>query len=59
MDNQENKKVEKFVCRSCNSESKGTPGTCCGGKDREKTCGSCGSLHKEGNNTCSAGCGCA
>lgn len=56
MDTTENKKEAKFVCRSCGSESKGTPGTCCGGKEREKVCESCDHLHKE-DKTCDCGCG--
>jgi hypothetical protein len=56
MDNKtEEKKEARFVCRSCGSESKGTPGTCCGGKPREKVCTTCGHLHKE-DKSCDCGC---
>lgn len=51
----QDKKEEKFVCRSCGSESSGNPGTCCGGKEREKVCGMCSHLHKE-DKTCDCGC---
>ncbi len=33
MNNQTQEK--KFVCKSCGSESSGTPGTCCGGERKE------------------------
>ena len=52
----EEKKEDKFICRTCGSESKGTPGTCCGGKPREKACAMCGHLHKE-DGKCDCGCG--
>lgn len=51
---------KKFVCKSCGSESPGTPGTCCGAERKEKegtgVCMACScpcDAHKE--HTCSEG----
>lgn len=41
----EDNKEEKFVCKSCGSQSTGTPETCCGG-EREKACENCEHAHK-------------
>jgi len=57
MDNQTQEK--KFVCKSCNSESSGTSGTCCGAERDEKkevkACQMCGHEHKA-DGTCDCGC---
>lgn len=45
---------DKFECKDCNSVSFKTPGTCCGGKEREKVCGKCGHIHE--GKTCDCGC---
>jgi len=58
MNNQTEEK--KYVCKSCGSESSGTPGTCCGGereekKEEAKTCKMCGHEHKA-DGVCDCGC---
>lgn len=39
MNNQTQEK--KFVCKSCGSESSGTPGTCCGAERKEAASNAC------------------